>query len=61
MSMEQTILPKEMPNLKAAKIIGLISDTHVPSRTKTIPPEVFQIFEKADYYHSRRRDLGNYP
>ncbi|MEM3726525.1 MAG: metallophosphoesterase [Candidatus Bathyarchaeia archaeon] len=31
------------------KIIGLISDTHVPSRTKNIPKRVLEIFEKVDY------------
>jgi uncharacterized protein len=49
MSMEQTVLPKEKPDLTSQKIIGLISDTHVPSRAKSIPPRVFKIFEKADF------------
>jgi hypothetical protein len=26
------------------EIIGLISDTHIPSRTKVIPQRVFEIF-----------------
>ncbi|MCS7096189.1 MAG: metallophosphoesterase [Candidatus Bathyarchaeota archaeon] len=30
------------------KILGLISDTHVPSRARMIPRRVFEIFEKAD-------------
>ncbi|MDI6807100.1 MAG: metallophosphoesterase [Candidatus Aenigmarchaeota archaeon] len=30
------------------KWIGLISDTHMPSRTKDIPPKVFEIFRKVD-------------
>lgn len=30
------------------KIVGLISDTHVPSRARGIPRRVFEIFEKAD-------------
>ncbi len=31
------------------KIIGLISDTHVPVRARQIPKQVFAVFEKADY------------
>ncbi len=31
------------------KIVGLISDTHVPTRAKEIPSRVFEIFEKVDY------------
>jgi uncharacterized protein len=45
---EQTII-KPALNIKAAKIVGLISDTHVPSRAERIPKMVFQIFEDADY------------
>jgi putative phosphoesterase len=32
-----------------AKIVGLISDTHVPVRAKEIPKEVFKAFDNADY------------
>jgi len=31
------------------KIVGLISDTHIPTRAKEIPKKVFEIFEKANY------------
>jgi len=31
------------------KIVGLISDTHVPVRAREVPKQVFAIFEKADY------------
>lgn len=31
------------------KIIGIISDTHVPVRAKQIPRQVFALFEKVDY------------
>ncbi|MBS7620927.1 metallophosphoesterase family protein [Candidatus Bathyarchaeota archaeon] len=31
------------------KIVGVISDTHVPARAKEIPKRVFEIFEKVDY------------
>ena len=30
-------------------VIGVISDTHIPTRTHSIPPEVFKIFENASY------------
>jgi putative phosphoesterase len=30
------------------KLVGLISDTHVPSRSKKLPDRVFEIFKNAD-------------
>jgi hypothetical protein len=30
-------------------LIGIISDTHIPTRAKVIPPEVFEVFEDASY------------
>ena len=39
----------KLPPLKLGKTIGLISDTHVPSRAKGIPKTVFQAFENVDY------------
>jgi uncharacterized protein len=49
MASAQTILPKVTANFTAAKIIGLISDTHIPSKAACVPKEVFKIFENADY------------
>ena len=46
---EQTIKLPRIANSEPSKIIGLISDTHVPSRAKRIPMKVFKIFEKADF------------
>ena len=46
---EQTIISYKAVNSEPSKIIGLISDTHVPSRAKRIPKMVFKTFEKADY------------
>ena len=43
------MIPKEMANLKASKIVGLISDTHIPLRAKSIPKEVFRIFASVDF------------
>ena len=36
-------------SLKTTKIIGLISDTHVPKRAHRIPEKVFEIFQDVDY------------
>ena len=49
MTSEQTIIPRELPSLKTARIVGLISDTHVPARARCIPKMVFKIFENADF------------
>lgn len=46
---EQTIRSYNITNPESKKIIGLISDTHVPSRAKRIPKLVFKTFENADY------------
>jgi hypothetical protein len=49
MASEQTqILPK-LRDFGFAKTVGLISDTHIPVRAKSIPKAVFEIFENADY------------
>ncbi len=40
-------LPRLQEN--AGKIVGLISDTHVPVRAKEVPREVFKVFEDADF------------
>ena len=49
MTSEQTIIPRELPSLKTARTVGLISDTHVPARARCIPKMVFKIFENADF------------
>jgi len=49
MAIGQTQIPHTLPPLKPGKTIGLISDTHVPTRAKTIPQAVFKIFENVDY------------
>ncbi len=43
------MISKEMANIKASKTIGLISDTHIPSRAKGIPKEVFTTFAAVDF------------
>lgn len=49
MTSEATTISREMPILKASKTVGLISDTHVPVRARSIPRAVLQIFERVDY------------
>ncbi|MEM2098243.1 MAG: metallophosphoesterase family protein [Candidatus Bathyarchaeia archaeon] len=49
MSSEQTQITNEALNLKPAKTVGLISDTHVPVRAKCIPKTVLKAFENVDY------------
>jgi uncharacterized protein len=49
MTSEQTFISKSTVNFKTNKIVGLISDTHVPKRARGIPKQVIQIFENADY------------
>jgi putative phosphoesterase len=46
-SQQDQVLPRLQE--RSGKIIGLISDTHVPIRAKEIPKEVFKVFENADY------------
>lgn len=41
-------LPK-LTNEPPTRTVGLISDTHVPSRAREIPKQVFAIFDKVDY------------
>lgn len=42
------ILPK-VSNYSLVKTVGLISDTHIPVRARSIPKEVFKIFEKTAF------------
>ena len=49
MTSELTMIANEMANVKASKTVGLISDTHVPSRASCIPKMVFKIFENVDF------------
>jgi len=49
MTIEQAQIAREMPSFKAAKTVGLISDTHIPVRARCIPKMVFKIFENVDF------------
>jgi hypothetical protein len=46
-SQQDRILPKLQES--TGKVVGLISDTHVPVRAREIPKAVFKVFENADY------------
>jgi putative phosphoesterase len=37
------------PKSEPAKRIGLISDTHIPTRARRLPTKVFEAFEKVDF------------
>jgi putative phosphoesterase len=49
MSSEAALISKKVPDSKPAKTVGLISDTHVPVRARSIPKIVFKIFESVDF------------
>jgi len=49
MANAQPLLLDETLKQEPTKIVGLISDTHVPVRAKQIPRQVFKAFEGADY------------
>jgi putative phosphoesterase len=48
MAVEQAKLYTK-PSEYLGKIVGLISDTHIPVRARSLPKRVFEVFEKADY------------
>jgi hypothetical protein len=45
----QTITNQGTANFEAAKIIGLIADTHIPKRAMRIPQKVFEVLKDADF------------
>jgi putative phosphoesterase len=45
----QTLLPTNIPKTEPAKIVGVISDTHIPTRAQALPKGLFSAFEKADF------------
>jgi putative phosphoesterase len=49
MTSDLSMISREIANVKASKTVGLISDTHVPSRASCIPKMVFKIFENVDF------------
>jgi uncharacterized protein len=49
MASELTSINRELRNYESAKIIGLISDTHVPKRALCVPKRVFDVFANVDF------------
>lgn len=49
MASAATQISRETPDLKAVKTVGLISDTHIPVRAKSIPKGVFKVFDSVDF------------
>jgi putative phosphoesterase len=49
LSNEQTLIDKNKTNFDPAKIVGLISDTHVPKRAISLPQKIFEVLKNADY------------
>jgi putative phosphoesterase len=42
-------LVREVEGDSETTVIGVISDTHIPTRARSVPPEVLKIFENASY------------
>ncbi|MEM3626402.1 MAG: metallophosphoesterase [Candidatus Bathyarchaeia archaeon] len=48
MTLQQST-PSRLGEYCPTKVVGLISDTHIPVRAKSIPKQVLEIFEKVDF------------
>jgi putative phosphoesterase len=44
-----TLPPARIPRTEPAKTVGIISDTHIPTRTSVLPDSVYNAFENVDY------------
>jgi uncharacterized protein len=49
MALGQAQIPHTLPVTNPYKLVGLISDTHIPSKARNIPETVFKVFENVDY------------
>jgi putative phosphoesterase len=49
MTSEAAQVSRQFSNVKTSKMVGLISDTHIPVRARYIPKKVFEIFENVDF------------
>jgi len=49
MATEQPQVLSHLREYSPAKSVGLISDTHIPVRAKSIPKKVFEVFDKVDF------------
>jgi len=44
-----TLPASRLPRTEPAKTVGIISDTHIPTRCSALPSTVFRAFENVDY------------
>jgi hypothetical protein len=44
-----TLPPARLPRTEPAKTVGIISDTHIPTRSSVLPDFVYNAFENIDY------------
>ncbi len=50
MATDLTTLPQtKLPKTEPAKTVGVISDTHIPTRTAVLPESVIHAFQNVDY------------
>jgi putative phosphoesterase len=49
MAAQQPQIVSKLREYSPTKTVGLISDTHVPARARSLPKKVFEIFEKVDF------------
>jgi putative phosphoesterase len=49
MTSDLKVLNRPTVNFEASKIIGLISDTHIPRRAACIPSRVYEVFKNVDF------------
>jgi uncharacterized protein len=49
MTSELTSISRELKNYEPGKIVGLISDTHVPKRALCVPKKVLDVFANVDF------------
>jgi uncharacterized protein len=49
MTSEQTIVNRSPVNFEASKLVGLISDTHIPNRAAMLPSKVLDAFKNVDF------------
>lgn len=44
-----TLPPERIPRTEPAKKVGIISDTHIPTRISALPSSIYHAFEDVDY------------
>jgi len=49
MALQQPQVLSQLSKYPPTKTVGLLSDTHIPVRARSIPKKVFEVFEKVDF------------